>query len=183
MPVLYEFEACPWCRIAREAISEAGVSVLVRPCPKGGTIFRPVAQELGGKAQFPFLFDPQADAGLYESKAIAEMMSEKYKGRRPLVHRFGPLNGVLSQYTYLLRAFWGRDAKASARPAQPLELYASEASPSGRLVREELSIREIEYVWHPTSDKGLQLTDPSRDMQIRGTRAILSHIRIAYKAS
>ncbi|MEO1475674.1 MAG: glutathione S-transferase, partial [Pseudomonadota bacterium] len=51
VPVLYEFEACPFCRIARESISEAGLLVHVKPCPKRGLRFRPDVTMLGGKAQ------------------------------------------------------------------------------------------------------------------------------------
>lgn len=33
------------------------LDVEVRPCPKGGAVWRNKAIELGGKAQFPFLVD------------------------------------------------------------------------------------------------------------------------------
>jgi hypothetical protein len=42
----------------REAISVLDLDVRVYPCPKGGPTWRPKAVELGGKAQFPFLVDP-----------------------------------------------------------------------------------------------------------------------------
>ena len=31
---LYEFEACPFCRRTREAITDLDIDVLVYPCPK-----------------------------------------------------------------------------------------------------------------------------------------------------
>jgi hypothetical protein len=36
----YEFEACPYCRKVREALSALDLDVLVYPCPRGGTRFR-----------------------------------------------------------------------------------------------------------------------------------------------
>lgn len=39
------------------------LDVDVFPCPKGGTVWRPKAVELGGKAQFPFLVDPNSGGG------------------------------------------------------------------------------------------------------------------------
>ena len=36
---IYEFEVCPYCRIAREALSALSLSPIVYPCPKGGKRF------------------------------------------------------------------------------------------------------------------------------------------------
>ena len=55
---LYEFEGCPFCRKTREVITALDLEVLVLPCPKRGERFRPKVVELGGKAQFPYLVDP-----------------------------------------------------------------------------------------------------------------------------
>ena len=33
---LYEFEACPYCRKVREALSILDLDILIYPCPKGG---------------------------------------------------------------------------------------------------------------------------------------------------
>jgi hypothetical protein len=54
---LYEFEGCPFCRKVREAVAILDLDVLFYPCPKGSTIYRPRAIELGGKAQFPYMRD------------------------------------------------------------------------------------------------------------------------------
>ena len=45
--VLYEFEACPFCRLVREAFSALHLDVEIRPCPKGGERFRPEAMIVG----------------------------------------------------------------------------------------------------------------------------------------
>ena len=60
---LYEFEACPFCRKVREALSILDLEAMIYPCPRGGTRYRPTVKERGGKAQFPYLVD--------ESQAVA----------------------------------------------------------------------------------------------------------------
>src|SRR6476659_929350 len=39
--VLWDFERCPHSRTVREALSRLDLDADVRPCPKGGTRFRP----------------------------------------------------------------------------------------------------------------------------------------------
>lgn len=180
MPVLYEFEACPYCKIAREAISEAGISVLVRPCPKAGERFRPRVADLGGKAQFPYLVDGDTGEGLYESAAIAASMRELAGTSRAFVHWLGPLNTVLSQYTILIRALAGMRARPSLANEKPLEFFGTEASPSARLVKEQLCVRELDYIWHPGAGDTVRLCDPNTGDQVVGARAALTHIKRVY---
>jgi len=181
MPVLYEFEACPFCKIAREAISEAGVSVLVRPCPKGGKRFRPSVVELGGKAQFPYLVDTDAAEGLYESADIAKAMRERAVTSRPLVHWLGPLNVMLAQYSILLRLMSGQRKKASIPNEKPLRFYGTEASPSARLVKERLCAMELEYIWHSGLGDGVRLSDPNTGDELVGARAVLHYLIETYR--
>ena len=54
----YEFEACPFCRKVREAMSELNLNAMVYPCPKGGQRYRESLEQLAGKQQFPYLIDP-----------------------------------------------------------------------------------------------------------------------------
>ena len=68
--VLYEFEACPFCRKVREALTRLDLDAEIRPCPRGGRRFRPELVARGGKAQFPYLVDPNAGLELYESNDI-----------------------------------------------------------------------------------------------------------------
>lgn len=42
----------------REAISILDLDVLVYPCPKDGTTWRPKAIKEGGKKMFPYIVDP-----------------------------------------------------------------------------------------------------------------------------
>ena len=46
----------------REALTLLDLDVLIYPCPKGGPTYRPKAQQMSGKAQFPFLVDPNTGA-------------------------------------------------------------------------------------------------------------------------
>src|SRR4030095_9167143 len=78
---LYEFEACPYCRIVREALTELDLDALIRPCPKGGTRFRSLVKKRGGKAQFPFLVDPNTGTELYESADIIDYLYRTYGNR------------------------------------------------------------------------------------------------------
>lgn len=144
--VLYEFEACPYCRLVREVLTELGLDVDIRPCPKGGKRFRPEAKALGGKAQFPFLVDENTGAQLYESDRIVQYLYATYAKRPvPARHRLRNLQLLGS---YLNTAVGGADgfsARASRQPEKPLILYGFEASPFTRPVRERLCELEIPY--------------------------------------
>ena len=83
-PALYEFQACPFCKKAREAASLLALDLVFFPCPKGGVAFRPRAAEMAaaaGKArpQFPLLVE-DGEAPLFESDAIVKTLFEKYGG-------------------------------------------------------------------------------------------------------
>ncbi|KAK9929923.1 hypothetical protein M0R45_026991 [Rubus argutus] len=64
---LFEFEACPFCRRVREAMTELDLSAEVYPCPKGSIRHRELVNRSGGKEQFPFLIDPNTGISMYES--------------------------------------------------------------------------------------------------------------------
>src|SRR5262249_19180157 len=55
---LYEFEACPYCRKVREALTVLDLEVMIYPCPKGSSRFRDVVRARGGREQFPYFVDP-----------------------------------------------------------------------------------------------------------------------------
>ncbi len=182
--ILYEFEGCPFCRVAREAVSASGVPVLVRPCPKGGKRFRPRVAELGGKAQFPYLVDPNTDEAMYESSDIARYLRRTYGGGRPLVHWLGPINLVSSQFAVLARAMAGTFARRAKANDAPLEYTAAERSPGGRLVKERLCELEQEYLWRSQdADNGSapRLFDPSTGEEIAGSRAVRVYLNRRYR--
>ncbi len=144
---LYEFEGCPYCRIVREALTELDLDAVIRPCPKGGTRFRPEAVGMGGKAQFPYLRDPNTGASMYESADIVAYLFETYgDGKLPLRWQAAGLQQLCSAVAGVWRFGAGRDVRPSRAPAQPLELYSFEASPFARLVRERLCELELPYV-------------------------------------
>jgi len=64
---LYDFESCPYCRKAREALTILDLDAMIYPCPKGGPNYREELRRRGGKAQFPYLVDPNTGKEMYES--------------------------------------------------------------------------------------------------------------------
>jgi len=146
---LYDFEACPFCRKVREALCALDLEVLVYPCPKGGSRFRPSVRERGGKEQFPFLVDPNSGKAMYESNEIVRYLFERYgNGRVPFLYAGGPLHDGTAMLASALRPGLGMRAGPSRAPAQPLELWSFEGSPFCRLVRERLCSLEIPYRLH-----------------------------------
>ncbi len=145
---LYEFEACPFCRKVREALSAFDLDAMIRPCPRGGTRFRPSVKARSGTGKFPFLVDPNTGREMFESDEIIRYLATTYgDGRVPLGLRMGPLTMVRSGLASASRPL-GRKARPSKAPAEPLELYSFEASPFCRIVRETLSSLEIPYLLH-----------------------------------
>jgi glutathione S-transferase len=156
---LYEFEACPYCRKVREALSILDLEAMIYPCPKNGPRFRPEAIRRGGKSQFPFLIDPNTGQELYESDDIVTYLFEHYgDGGVPLSLSLGPLTDVSSMLASIWRPAAGARYRPANQPKKPLELYSFEASPFCRIVREELCALELPYVLHNVA-KG----SPSRD--------------------
>lgn len=144
---LYDFEACPYCRLVREALTELDLDVLIHPCPRGGTRYRPVVEKLGGKTQFPFLVDPNTGERMYESADIIDYLYRNYGGRRPPRRPLIGMPGLAGAYAAsALRQLRGRRARPSRPPEKPLELYSFESSPYSRLVRETLCELEIPYL-------------------------------------
>lgn len=144
---LYEFEGCPYCRLVREALTELDLDAMIYPCPKGGKRFRPQVKKMGGKAQFPFLVDPNTGRQLYESMDIIAYLFETYGLRPlPLKWRVGPLQKLGSSVTAIARGMAGVRATPSHLPAEPLQLYSFESSPFARPVRDLLCELEIPYI-------------------------------------
>ncbi len=145
---LYEFEACPFCRKVRVALSELDIDAMIYPCPKGGPRFRETVKQRGGKAMFPYLVDPNTGREMYESDDIVRYLATEYGGKRPLMLSLGPASSLLSGLVSLPRAGRGGRYRAARAPEKPLELYSFEASPYCRLAREALSELEIPYLLH-----------------------------------
>jgi glutathione S-transferase len=130
-------------------LTELDLEAMVYPCPKEGERFRPRVVARGGKAQFPFLVDPNTGRELYESADIIAYLFETY-GERPLPRawRHRGLNLVSSIVATAYRAGAGSRARPSRAPELPLELYSFESSPFARRVRETLCELELPYLLH-----------------------------------
>lgn len=157
---LFEFEGCPYCRLVRDALSELDLDARIFPCPKGGTRFRAEAERIGGKAQFPFLVDPNTGRSLYESKDIVAYLFEQYgSGTVPLGKRLLPIQRLTSALASVARRpIAPSRAVPSVAPREPLELWSFEASPYCRLPREALCRLEIPYVLHNVAKKSAHRT-------------------------
>ncbi|MFI4979606.1 MAG: glutathione S-transferase N-terminal domain-containing protein [Nevskiales bacterium] len=172
---LYEFEACPYCRLVREALTEMDLDALILPCPAGGSRFRPAAVKLGGKPQFPLLVDDNTGRIVYESDAIVDYLKQTYGGRRGAPRGVGRLLAVATSYLasiFMLRAggISGRKARPSLAPQQPLELFSFEASPFSKPVRARLSELELPYILRNTGKGGWKDMGPPsfRDKLFKG---------------
>jgi glutathione S-transferase len=146
---LYDFEACPFCRKVREALTILDLEAMIYPCPRGGTRFRKTVKERGGKLQFPFLVDPNTGVAMYESSDIVAYLFRVYgDGEVPLSLRLGPITNATAMAASAFRPGFGAFARPSRTPEQPLELWSFEASPFCRITREVLSSLEIPYRLH-----------------------------------
>ena len=147
--VLYDMEVSPYCRAVREALTALHLDVEIRPCPKGGTRFRPDAERIGGKQQFPLLVDENNRTAMYESKDIIAYLFRTYgKMDVPAYYRATPVKPYFSSLASLVRLGRGWDVRPSKAPEKPLHLWSFESSPYSRLVRERLTELEIPYTLH-----------------------------------
>jgi len=148
-PVLYDIEASPYCRLVREAASALHLDLDIRPCPKGGTRFRPEAERRGGRQQFPLLVDGNTDTTLYESAEIVDYLFRIYAGRNtPKSYQVSRLHKAGSFVATGVRGLAGLKARPSREAVKPLVLWSFEASPYSRLVRERLCELELPYSLH-----------------------------------
>ncbi len=170
---LYEFENCPFCRKVREALSILDLEADVRPCPKNGPRYRQAVRKRGGKAQFPYLIDPNTGTEMYESDDIVEYLFDRYgDGSVPLALAVPVLRDLTSILSGLPRVGYGSRYRKARQPDQDLELYSFEASPFSRLVREALCTLELPYRLHNVA-KG----SPSRDDFVkRSGRMMVPHL-------
>lgn len=195
---LYEFEACPFCRKVREMLTVLDLDAMVYPCPRGGTRFRSRVIELGGRAMFPYLVDPNTGTSLYESSDINRYLAKNYgDGSVPLALSLGPLTALSSSMASAFRLGHGGAARPSKRPEQPLELYSFEVSPYCRLAREALCELEIPYILHNVGKRSPRraafqalsgrmmvpyLVDPNTGTAMFESAEIVSYLRRTYGA-
>ncbi len=146
---LFEFESCPYCRKAREALSILDLEATIYPCPKEGPRFRKQVKNRGGKAQFPYFVDPNTGKEMYESDEIVKYLFESYgDGRVPWTLAAGALTDLTAGLASVARPLQGTYYERAKAPKKALELYSFEASPFCRIGREALCSLEIPYLLH-----------------------------------
>jgi glutathione S-transferase len=169
---LYEFEVCPYCRIAREALSALSLDPIVYPCPRGGTLFREKVKREGGRYQFPYLVDPNTGVSMYESAEIVAYLFKEYgEGRAPWFLRQRAFAVSTSMLASGFRPGRGRHVVRSRQPEKMLELYSYEGSPFCRIAREALCELEL-----PHRLRNVPRQSPDRE----GFVAISGRMRVPY---
>lgn len=198
---LYEFEACPFCRRVREAMTELDLSTEVYPCPKGSLRHRGMVRKIGGKEQFPFLVDPNTGISMFESGDIVKYLFQQYgQGTKPSV---GLLESTLftGWMPTILRAGRGLTLWTRAKsepPPEKLELFSYENNPYARIVREALCELELPYILHNVGEGSKKsklllqisgsnevpyLIDPNSGTQLSNYRKILSYLFQTYSGT
>ena len=159
---LYDMEGSPYCRAVREALTALGLDAQIYPCPGGGKRYRPKAQRLAGKQQFPLLVDDNTKAVMLESADIVEYLFRTYGGRpTPAAYRANALTPRLSGLGSVVRGLRGIKVRPSCKPAKLLDLWSFESSPYSRLVRERLTELEIAYTVHNVGKEQLADMGPA----------------------
>jgi glutathione S-transferase len=144
--VLWDFERCSASRAVREALTTLDLDAEVRPCPVGGTRFRP---QLEGGTGVPQVHDPNTGQTLKGSQAIVRYLYQHYgAGRPPLLLTREPVRIATGLSIRFLTRDRGSKARPSKAPERPLELYSFEASPYCRFARAALSELELPYTLH-----------------------------------
>jgi len=164
---LYEFEGSPFCRRVREVLTLLNLDYETYPCPKGGTKYRKIVKEQGGKLRFPFFVDENTGEKLYESQAIVHYLFKHYgkTGKTPKKYANYPVYPVVAMAGTIINAARGVwiDKKIIDRkaPEKLLELWSFEASPYSRLVRGVLTELELPFVVHNVAKERWQDQGPS----------------------
>ncbi|MBV8063272.1 MAG: glutathione S-transferase N-terminal domain-containing protein [Nevskia sp.] len=174
---LYDIEACPYCRLVREVLTELDLDVMILPCPRGGRRFRREAKGVGGKTLFPLLVDENTGTMLYESADIIAYLHRTYgRGERAALRLGRPLAVLGSQLASAMMLRGGGVGGMRLRPAsvpqQPLELYSFESSPYSKPVRARLCELELPYLLRNTGKGGWKDMGPPsfRDKLFKGPK-------------
>jgi len=148
--ILYEFEACPFCRRVRETLSMLDLDCEIRPCPKDGR-FRKEVLERGGKETFPYFVDETTGKEMYESADIVNYLYETYGNGATLPEKYFASTLVTGWMPTLFRAGRGmtkyEPRKEGFVKPQPenIELFNYENNQFARLCREALCELELPY--------------------------------------
>eukprot|EP00640_Fibrocapsa_japonica_P003231 CAMPEP_0113952756 /NCGR_PEP_ID=MMETSP1339-20121228/90599_1 /TAXON_ID=94617 /ORGANISM="Fibrocapsa japonica" /LENGTH=328 /DNA_ID=CAMNT_0000961417 /DNA_START=165 /DNA_END=1151 /DNA_ORIENTATION=- /assembly_acc=CAM_ASM_000762 len=197
--VIYEFEGCPFCRKLREALCILELDVEFRPCPKDGGKYRPEVVERGGKAQFPYMVDPNTGTEMYESGDIIRYLYKNYGTGENIPFRLSdsPLNVLTAGIGMIPRLGKGSKYTPAKAPSQSLELWGYEGSPFVKIVRETLCELELPHLLHYTPRGGKNRTalmkktggvfqvpyleDPNTGVKMFESAEIVDYIRQTYQ--
>ena len=116
---LYEFEGCPFCKKVREACAYLDISAEFYPCPRGSPNYRPFVEKEGGKAQFPYMIDPNQNVSMYESDDIIKHLFNNYgpgEDAIPGTLSGSPLNAISAGLSLLPRAGAGSTYRSAKTP-------------------------------------------------------------------
>lgn len=116
-------------------------------------MYRPYVTATGGKAQFPYLDDPNTGYAAYESDDIISYLYKTYGPASPSVPlSLSSATTVSAGLASLARFGKGGKRATAAVPAKKIiEFWGYEASPFSKVVREVLNELEIAHWWHPTT--------------------------------
>ncbi|KAL2554256.1 Thioredoxin family protein [Forsythia ovata] len=193
---IYEFESCPFCRKVREIVAVLDLDVLFYPCPRNGPNFRPRAAQMGGKKQFPYMVDPNTGVSMYESDDIIKYLVEKYgDGKVPIMLSLGLLTTLTEGFAMIGRMGKGSSYTPSKLPSKPLDIWAYEASPFCKVVREVLVELELPHLLHSCARGSPKrhvlkqrvghfqvpyLEDPNTGVQMFESAEIIEYLRATY---
>jgi anaphase-promoting complex subunit 7 len=154
--IVYEFEACPFCRRVRETATQLDLALVVKPCPKDAATHRDEAFALGNTSRtFPFLVDENTGVVMNESEDICRYLWREYGEESAFPEAIVTTTMITGWMPTLLRAGRGMTRYANAdvnaatrtKVTQPkVTLYNYEGNQFARLAREALCELEVPYV-------------------------------------
>ena len=153
--IVYEFEACPFCRRVRETATQLDLALVVKPCPKDAATHRDEAFALGNTSRtFPFLVDENTGVVMNESEDICRYLWREYGEESAFPEAIVTTTMLTGWMPTLLRAGRGmtRYANANVNAATlssesppKVTLYNYEGNQFARLAREALCELEVPY--------------------------------------
>ncbi len=197
--VVYDFEACPFCRKVREALTELDLAYIARTAPPGDEVTRAELAERTGDTQFPYLVDPNTDTEMFESEAIIDYLFDEYgPGRWSVGRALSPINTATAGLASLTRRGGSRVRAGYENREQPDRrpiLYNFEISPYCRKVRETLCELNLNYEVRNVAkqsarrpelvERGGQmmvpyLVDPNTDTEMYESNDIVDYLESTY---
>lgn len=151
MLYLYEYEGCPFCRGVRQTLDELTLDCIVFPCPRGGRRFRPQAEAVGGRQQFPLLVDTATDSVQYESRDIIGYLRGLDREATLVPPGIGELGAAAEAELAELSGMQTVGATGRRPPTRLFELYNDEASGPAYQIRALLGLLELPYILRSTA--------------------------------